>query len=364
MPLERDKFWDRGSRVSESALDPTQYHDPSEETLPASHTSLAAALPPGTMGARGTIIRRSTLDGAPLGWDPNGVAMRVNVDPEIPGQGFVIDPTQISQAGALMATQQAGVRGAQTIEDLRFRAASAMQAFAISSQPDIVPNSTTRPREAPIAMPGVYVVPESTPGGAQIRPAAPEPVNTRQGVQTKHAEIPQNPMHNLPGFSANPVVPQPAPPQVSPVAPPQMNPVAAKPASLFASLNKQPPAPPAPTLGEVRGNQMVVGAPTYKVTMEVKDSPVSNEAWFHDVIRNEQVLALCYDTRVVGYPRTRLRPQPEDIAIRVEGAAMFFICTDPGISFKHGSDEITIYLIKAAYPFKEETEVPQMPGLM
>lgn len=362
MPLARDTFWDRGTSIGASTLDPTAYHDPSEEILPASHTTVAAALPPAIWGARGTIVRGSTLGGAPLGWDPNGVSMRVNVDPDIPGQGFVIDPTRISEAMAAAAVADANVRGAQTVEDLRFRASNAMQAFAISNKPDLVPTSTNQ-RLSPISMPGVYVVPESTLGGAQVRPQQQAPVAQLQGVQTKHAEIPNSMTKLLPGFGPDaPIQMGPSVPVQQPLdpihAPQPTAPAAQKQASLFASMTSPSQAQRAP-----KATAAPAGAPTYKVTLEIKDFPTSIEAWYHDVVRNEQVLALVYDTRIVGYPRTRLRPQPEDIAIHVEGAAAFYICTDPGISFVYDGNEYTVFLIKGEHPYKAEPE-PQHPGLL
>jgi hypothetical protein len=122
-------------------------------------------------------------------------------------------------------------------------------------------------------------------------------------------------------------------------------------------------AKPAPARAEHEGHA-TASAPTYKLTMEIKDSPISSEMWFHDVIRNEHVLALCYDTRCVGFPRTRIRLQAEDIAIHLAGSVELYICTDPGISFVHNNDEITIYLIKSTHPMQPENAVPQIPGLL
>lgn len=357
MPLERDPFWDRGMLAGASALDPSAYHDPSEEALQASHTTMAAALPPPIMGARGTIVRGSTLGGAPIGWDPHGVATRVNIDPDSK-QGFVVDMTRITEAMSAAAVDNAGIKNAQTVEDLRFRASTAMQQFAINEEIDS-PRTTAGQRVAPINMPGVYVVPESTLGGAQLQPQPYTPV-TAQGIQTRHAEIPMA-KHNIPGFAPdNVAVPQMAPPapvyQPIEQAPQQ---TATKQASLFAGLQKAEIAAKrvlAPT------STAATGAPTYKITLEIKDYPTSIEAWYHDVVRNEQVLALVYDTRAIGYPRTRLRPQPEDIALHVEGSQIFYICTDPGISFTYEGQEFSVFLIKGEHPY-QEPDVSQT-GLM
>jgi hypothetical protein len=325
---------------------------------------MAAALPPPILGARGTIVRGSTLGGAPLGWDPSGVATRVNIDPDSK-QGFVVDMTRISQAMSAAAVHSAGIKNAQTVEDLRFRAATAMHQFAVDEQLD-APYVTAGRRVAPIDLPGVYVVPESTMGGAQLQAQQYTP-NTSQGVQTKHAETSMA-KHNIPGFAPDsipqpPTTPYPqdyAPePPIQPrvVAPPSNAPAAA--ASLFASMNKQPQQAKPAT------NGTAAGAPTYKVTLEIKDFPTTIEAWYHDIVRNEQVLVLVYDTRAVGFPRTRLRPQPEDIAVHVEGAAMFYVCTDPGLSFVYpdiGGNEFSVFLIKSEHPYQEH-EVAQQ-GLM
>jgi len=364
MSIAKDSFWDSGG-AGESQLDPAQYHDPSEELLPLSHATTAAVLPTGFAGARGTIIRRSTMGGAPLGFDPNGVSIRVNVDPDIPGQGFVIDPTRISEAMALAVVQEEGVGQASTIEELRYRASNAMQRFAINEKVATVPDSRRQPRHSPIAMPGVYVVPEATQGGGQLAPAQNtiQPYSA-QGIQTKpaakrdqmakHSQLqgfaPDTPRSNISVQQAQPEVVQQAPRQET---------VVQRPASLFASMAKQPKLQAA-----AHSNGDTAVPPTYKVTIEVKDSPISMDTWFHEVIRNEQVLALCYDLRTIGCTRTRLRTQQEDLAIHVEGSDSIYICTDPGITFNHRNEEIAIYLIKAEHPVHPQNDGPQMPNLL
>jgi hypothetical protein len=127
-----------------------------------------------------------------------------------------------------------------------------------------------------------------------------------------------------------------------------------KQASLFASMKPQAPAPPQHSQPCEDSGKPFVGAPTYKVTLEIESFPTSIEAWYHDVMRNEQTLILVYDTRHTGSSRTRLRPQPADIAIHVEGGAVFYICTDPSISFVYEGNEFTVFLIKQEHPFAAE----------
>jgi hypothetical protein len=283
-----------------------------------------------------------------------------------------------------------GIGQAQTIEDLRFRASSAMQRFAINERIAPVPGSQRPPRVAPLAMPGVYVVPEATEGGTQLPPQRFQPnTHSHQGVQVKHAvNHEQMAKHDpkLKGFASDlrgfapdrpqQVSIQPQQRQASPevsIAPPPMqyeappahprNVVAQKPASLFASMTAQPKGPAMPMAQASQQAEV----PTYKVTMEVKGSPISIDAWFHDVVRNEQVLTFVYDTRAIGFNRTRLHPQDEEIAIHVEGAAALYICIDPGISFVYpeGGNEYTVFLIKSEHPFHKEPVAPpplRMPG--
>jgi len=372
MPLEKDSFWDRGNAVMDSQLDPSQYHNPAEEILPISKQSMASVLPPGVWGAQGTVIRRSTMDGAPIGWDPFEVATRVNVDPDIPGQGFVIDPRQIQKDAALKAVKDAGVRHASTVEDLRFAGARAYQQFAISNVPD-TPAMTARerPREAPIALPGVYVVPKATEGGGQEVPTANEHVNDivsgydlAQGVATgrndqpsakqpqEPATVPQAP---APPPQSPPPVPQ-GPPQPQPqqavyAAPPQ--PAPAAPAAPVAPVGAPMPAPslfgPCGPTGETPA-AAGPSAPSYKVTFEVRGAPAAIEAWYHEIVKDNQVLVMCYDTRTHGYPRINLMPTEEDIAIHLDGSDMVYDVTDPAIKFVHGHDELQIFLIKRERP--------------
>ena len=90
--------------------------------------------------------------------------------------------------------------------------------------------------------------------------------------------------------------------------------------------------------------------PTYKVTFEIAGSPVKYEAWYHDVIRNEHVLVMIYDTACVGFPRTNLKPSSEDIAVLVAGSDAVYVTQDPNISFVFGGQEYKILLIKSTNP--------------
>lgn len=355
MAISRDAYFDRGSGFMDSQLDPSTYHDPAEEHLQLSRTTMASALPPGFGGARGTIVRRSTMHGAPIGHVKSAIATRINIDPHIPGQGFVVDMTQCTKEAIARAVDDAGVSKASTLEDLRMRASSAYETFAISHRPDLpAQNDRPLPRESPIPLPGVYVVPDATAGGAQRPAQMPEqPQPQSQGIQTFRRDTPTKPKGEIPGFS-RPI----SNTQAAPAAPTQSAPIAAasfeapKP-SLFAQMSKMPEVQQKPV---VKASADAVGPPTYKVTLEIKNSPVTVETWYHDILREEHVLVLCYDTRCVGYNRTKLRPTEEDIAIHIEGSDRLYIVTDPAIGFVYDGVELTILLIKAEHPFQPQAQ--------
>lgn len=361
---DRNEFWDRGGAANGSDLDPSKYHNPADETLPLSKRSLASALPPAFGGATGVIVPRATEGGAPLGFRQGAVAARVNVDPDIPGEGFVIDMASITKEAGAAETHAAGVRDAVSIEDRRFRASQAFHAFAISNKPDRPADGVAPPRESPIPLPGVYVVPEAAEGGGQKpmpEPTAAQPPQSIATVPVKQPAIPgfdntgpapAGNMHSRHGSTA----PVPAsftkmaakheapPPAQVPAQAPAQTP------SLFAQASNVPtPAPVAHNAGWAPG-----APPTYRVTFEVEGAPMIIEGWYHQIIVAEHVLALCYDTSVTGFPRTTLRPTEVDIAIHIHGSEVFYIAQDPNVKFTHNGEEIQLFFIKAEHPFNVE----------
>lgn len=359
MTQQKDNYWDGGMRNEQE----TDYRDPANETLPLSRRSVASALPPPIQGARGVIVPSSNMLGAPIGYQTDCVATKVNVDPDIPGQGFVMDMSKVTKEAAAAAAASADLRSATNIQDIRFRAANAMRQFAAGAPEAHLDEDAAGPREPPVAIPGLYVAPKATAGGGQETgprqpPKQPKPIETRRPVSMQDLTQPiqttvQPPVPTAPstttavkaadfGAPARPVQP------AAPAAPPM-------PAggSLFDRVSGQqlPPADPVYT-PKMAPTQTPSGHPTFKVTFEVQDVPMQIEAWFHQVIRNEQVLALCFDTTTIGYPMTRLKPTEADLAIEIAGSDVIYVAQDPGIRFVHNGEEIQIFLIKNEYPSK------------
>jgi hypothetical protein len=371
-PAQTDKFWDGEAQAANSNLSPYEYHNPADERLANSNgRSMASVMPQGTWGAHGTIIRRAGEGGAPLGHDPHSVATRVNVDPDIPGQSFVYDPSQIPKEAMAQAIAEAGAGQAMSVPDRRLKAANTFRLFATANQADPMPNSANRPetREAPIDMPGAYVVPKATEGGGQepmpdpatIQPAAPpmnlttarpaEPVQSAPGAQAaitaasfQPVPQPQQPQQLQPKvvqpatFTA--AVPQQPVPQQQSVAPQQ--PVTEPPESLFAQPNNNmTPVAPAEAPGH---------APTVQVRFEVEGMPMQQEAYFHKVTREGASLVLVYDTRAVGYPKTFPQMSDKDLAVHIIGSNSIYVTQTTGIKFPLDHYEVCVLLIKNELP--------------
>jgi len=357
MPLTAIELARGDVKEHKSHLTPDEYHDPTEENLPLSGRSMASALPPGIQGANGTIVKKSTIDGAPIGYDPYAVATRINVDPDINGYGFVMDPSALTDAGLQQAVKDYGIRQATDELDQRERAADLLAQYAITNKLDRPAMAQDRPREAPVPLPGSYVVPKATEGGGQVKMAEQQPAPAPQGVPTTRR--PETVIPD-PGFTQPPTYNSPAqPPQSASFSttgrsqPPSVSqpaPAAPQPASMFEQVAAPTAAAPvAHAPAAAHPNE----APTYKIEFEVENGDGAIESWYHEVIRDGHILALCYDTRVRGYPRIKLRSTSKDIAIHIEGSDVFYIATDPEIKFVHESTgmEYQLFLIKQEHPF-------------
>jgi hypothetical protein len=300
----KHNFWD--GHANDGALDPAAYHDPSAEVMQTTGRSLLASMPPPIWGARGVIVRHSTEGGAPIGYDPNTVAPKVFVDPELPGEGFVVDMSTIKKDAMAQAVEGSGVTRSRSIEDRRFAAADALRQFSVPGdlkEAAGVP-SAPAPREAPVALPGLYVVPDSTVGGSQV--SEPKPT-----VMTKQAAKPAAP------------VPRPvAAASIRPATLPQIpQPVQQQPASLFSRMgNNSKSVDSAPGT-----NGSFCGPPTIKLTFEVENSPFPQEAYYHCVDRNDDTLLLAFDRRAVGYPVIFPRNTGAVLAVELPGTNAIYL---------------------------------------
>jgi|GEM_PF-4047433 hypothetical protein len=367
--LNKDSFWDgSNNKLSETQLDPSKYHDVAAEVMPLSGRSVASLLPAGAGGMRGTIIRSAGEQGAPLGHDPDAVATRINVDPDIPGQSFVYDPTQITQEA--LANAMAEGNTATSVEERRFKAANVLKQFAVRDHNGQTKQAEISPvmREAPVNLPGTYVVPASTDGGGQVpmqdsKQEAPALIGVELGR-------PATPVQRGGLAPQQPPTEAPAPPSVAPVAASpvkaasfgtapaattiqQPATIPAVPVSLFQPHLNTPEATTAP-LTENNGAQ----APTVKISFEVRGMPFKQDAFFHQVVREGHALILVFDTRAVGYPMT-FPQMPEDvsnapdIAVYLEGSNSIYVTAMTGIQFPLDQYEICVLLIKDEQPLPQ-----------
>lgn len=393
-------YWDDPREIAPSHLDPSRYHDAAREVMPLTGRSMAYAMPPGVWGATGTIIRKSDENGAPIGHNPNMVATRVNVDPDIPGQGFVIDPTRIGKSVMEKAAEHFQLGTASSVEDRRWKAANAFHACRVADRPDPIPFSTGRepPRESPLPMPGLYVVPQADPQGGQLPMSQPppaqaydplgmampaEPVKPQQAPTQRFQQpqsvpgVPSGQPAPPPGQPANFAAPAPAPqappaagfvdqtapmqphfpaqpaaPQAPPAQPqmqPQMQPPA-QPAqgggSLFARAAGQPvQAPHQPA------NGTPAAAPTVQIEFELQGAAASQTGWFHQVIRSGANLVLAFDNNAVGYPTAFPQTTQQDMAVHIVGQDVIYIVATTGIRFTFKEHDLCILLIKQEVPY-------------
>jgi hypothetical protein len=371
-----DAFWDGGQVKYPSHLDPAKYHDPSEEVLPFSKRSMAAAMPPGVWGATGVIVPASDEQGNQLGYDPNSVAARVNVDPDIPGEGFVVDMTQINQRGMEDAVKSAKANQATSVEDRRFKASNAFRNFSTGQAAQAAPTIRQPLREAPINLPGAYIVPPADEQGGQLQMEPDQPQDARQplSVPTFAPKSPlretQYPSPDPPdnGQGANTGLSAPnyaildvgGPPDyhnmvraaaVAPTHPQEPGPQAVQPAIPERQSLSQPHLHTPPMTATAAVAPGAPGPPTAKVDFEVRGTPFKNEAFFHQVIRHGPNLIMVFDNRAVGYPRMFPQTVQEDLAVHITGSEVIYITAATGIQFPLDHYEVCVLLIKDEYPY-------------
>lgn len=318
-----------GDGVKVHTPDPRGYHDPSAESLESQGNRPMSALMPGSGkfgGLRGVIIPHAKVAGGSMGHDQNLPATKVYIDPDLNGKSICVDMSKMIRAGdgvgEVLASQMEKYGG-----DASTAAVGAYAAFA--SGP-LAPRDTgmltmqpakplSDPRQAPIQMPGAYVVPQAAAGGGQIKPAS----------FTKRSTSP------LPSI--------PAPPR--PVELLLLPPVSLHDAFL-------PPAPPSASHQPARALQ-----PLRRVIFEMPRPMGQFQVYYHDVIRSGPVLVLVYDhsqpTQMVWFP-----PAPDDEVDVVPIAAlvsperpgapeMLYRVCPTGITFPRHNEEMCVLMIEA-----------------
>jgi hypothetical protein len=415
-------FFDIPSIQSVDDLDPTQYHDPSQLQL-ASGRSMATAMPMGAGGMRGVIVKKSTLQGAPLGHNADGVATRVIIDPDIPGEGFIVDPTQIRKEQMAQAVRHTGVDRPATLEDLRFRASATYRMFSNAGLSAGAPEQyTPQIRQSPVPLPGTYVVPEAsehggqkpmeqfpqqqpviqtTPIGAPSEPvrrgasAAEQQLMELQagqgmpqpgpipGVQQPQQQMPQQqmpqqptgqqippigggmplqPPNNVPSMvglplqeKAGSILPQAQAPQMPPQGLPEM---------AMPQPAQQGAAPSLFSQG-VRAESNGATPPSRKVVFEIQGNPFKQECFYHEIIRQDQILVLIFDHRAVGFPCTFPQAVEQDMAVHIAGTSSVYLTQVPGIQYHfHDHWEHCILFIKEEYPYPGAQQAQPQPQRM
>jgi len=283
-------------------IDPEAYSKLAAEQGVGGSTHAAVRLP---TRLPGFVTKRATPLGAPEGW--RNAAPIVRVDPGVNGGGFTVDFSKLSsdQRQVIVDSVHTGDFDVSVHEQQERAFKTLERMAAMSSNEDLIAQAR------PSAPPAEVI--------SQFRqPVAPEPQRL----------VHQPTQHNGSLFSTT------RQPQVSTVS------VATQ--STSSPAQQQSPAP--------QPQKQEVERPRYKATFEVKDSPVAVEAWFHAIIRNDNLLVLGYNTECVGYPRMRMHPTENDIAIHIEGSSQLFVAQDLNMRFEHLGFDYQLLRIKETYP--------------
>jgi hypothetical protein len=379
-----DPFWDGtaggGVRCSSTGEDASRYLDPSRQSMEGNGGRSIGSLLPGSHGLRGVVIPRATALGGSRGFDPHKPRL-VNIDPDIKGQSCVVDMSKITKESMDEAFLEAAQNPlAQT--DIRLLAAQTYHNLAVGYQPieSGQPGGTRRvARRAPNSL-NSYVVPRAGLGGGQIideEEDEPEvsseqlmspSVSPRTPVGlTKLAERPfrlkENPTNMQPttGLKAPPVrmvdeygveVVDEAPELEmieQPKAKPAFRDQSTKPAPARRVSISGPPVQQQALPAMANGVP-----PNTNVTFEMKGWGTFSAA-YHEVIKNDCLLVLVYDTRFKG--GMKFFPQTTDntIAVSIEGNPNVFFVNSYGNRFEHAGYEYCILVIDQ----ENSAEAPQ-----
>jgi len=351
--VKADQYWDRHV-ADPHPIAPNQYHDPATTLMPLTGTRVSDALPPGIWGAKGVIVKRSDDMGAPLGYNPNAVATEVHVDPDIPGQSFIINPTLMKKQAMADAMRDLEAGVATSVEDRRLQAASVFARFAVD------PNTTEQPMVQAPQQP-----PQQPPNpGLQGVQTGVLPVADPRALGATYPDTSQWPAHSTQPY------PYPAPPaavEVKEASFQQQQPPAApagllqpayavpqsgngSPQNLFDNLGTAAP--------QARPVAVAVAlppmAPQYQASFQVRSSPLKLDAYFHQIIRSGSNLVFVFDRRAVGYPKMMPQMVDDDVAIHVAGTNIIYITQTTGIEFPCDDYDVCVVLIKDEHPYTKE----------
>lgn len=290
--------------------DPKAYHDAGSLSLATQQGRNLTSFLPGNHGYnawRGVIIPHATRLGGSMGHSPEKKVTEVYIDPELTGRAIKVDMNKLANAGEGVVEGMLR-QGYEQYGNDRDATVAAYAAFAdgpIESRSQsiiTIPQGQSQhhaepERQAPLNMPGAYVVPAASPGGGQVRPAS----------FTKQASPPMQPQV------------QPLPPMQSSPLPP------AAPAPSLRSAFEQAPAPVPATPVYVPAQQAPVARSLRPVIFEMPKPIGRFNSSYHDVIKADGAIVLVYDNgspmQTVWFPSPILdeQGQSQPIAMLVPG---------------------------------------------
>ena len=101
--------------------------------------------------------------------------------------------------------------------------------------------------------------------------------------------------------------------------------------------------------------------PTFKVTFEIHGVPFTQEAFYHQIIRDGPNLVLVFDRRAVGFPRNFPQTTESDMAVHIEGQDVAYRTQTTGIHFPFLDYDLCVLLIKSEHPLNAQpAEEPMM----
>jgi len=330
------------------ALDPTKYHRSIDTAL---------RMP-------GTVVRRSTDGGAPLGHDADAVATRVIVDPDSPGGGFVVDPTQIRKDQMAAAIVELQPHRSTSLEERRARAADVFRQFAADpAAPVPTPQPIDEGNRVMDNLPPTITGPQ----GGQIRPVVSRN-NDAASKQLEEAAAAAGAVQSVQDYraqaaaAAQPVkaasvdsVSQPA--TDLPQTTPQPLVFGSMAQAIRQNAAAQLPAAPAAATA-ANAVPAVPKPPTFKVEFEIDGIPFKQEAFYHQVIKAGATLILVFDRRAVGFPCNFPTVTESDILAHIAGQDIIYCTQTTGINFPFLDYDLCILLIKSEHSMSQPAPAP------
>jgi len=189
------------------------------------------------------------------------------------------------------------------------------------------------------------------PQVGQTIPQQPAVISAPQPVKAASLDGWQQPQQMPPQSQQMPQQPiQPVQQQQQPVYP-SVNVVQQQqaPTSLFDAL-----LPQQQRLQEKHA-EMPAKPPTFRVEFEIHGIPFKQEAYYHQIIRNDANLVLVFDRRAIGYPRNFPLATDADMAAHIEGQDVVYRVHTTGIQFPFLDYDLCILLIKSEHSLNQDT---------